>query len=78
MNLLFETESKTVPITKEMVRVAYRKVKSNQGSAGVEKPKTPLLTPPTTAPATNPVPITGAKATPPATPPTPTAAPTPA
>lgn len=37
MNLLFETESKTVPITKEMVRSAYRKVKSNQGSAGVDK-----------------------------------------
>lgn len=37
MNLLFETESKTVPITKEMVRAAYRKVKSNQGSAGVDR-----------------------------------------
>jgi RNA-directed DNA polymerase len=37
MNLLFETESKTVPITKEMVRSAYRKVKTNQGSAGVDK-----------------------------------------
>jgi retron-type reverse transcriptase len=37
MNLLFETESKTVPITKEMVRSAYRKVKSNQGSAGVDR-----------------------------------------
>lgn len=37
MNLLFETESKTVPITKEMVLAAYRKVKSNQGSAGVDK-----------------------------------------
>ena len=37
MNLLFETELKTVPITKEMVRSAYRKVKSNQGSAGVDK-----------------------------------------
>lgn len=37
MNLLFETESKTVPITKEMVRNAYKKVKSNQGSAGVDK-----------------------------------------
>jgi RNA-directed DNA polymerase len=37
MNLLFETESKTVPITKNMVREAYRKVKSNQGSAGVDK-----------------------------------------
>jgi RNA-directed DNA polymerase len=37
MNLLFETESKTVPITKNMVKEAYRKVKSNQGSAGVDK-----------------------------------------
>ena len=37
MNLLFETESKTVPISKEMVRAAYRKVKSNQGSAGVDR-----------------------------------------
>lgn len=37
MDLLFETESKTVPITKEMVRTAYRKVKSNQGSAGVDQ-----------------------------------------
>lgn len=37
MNLLFETESKTVPITKEMVRAAYRKVKSNHGSAGVDQ-----------------------------------------
>jgi group II intron reverse transcriptase/maturase len=37
MTLLFETESKTVPITKEMVRNAYKKVKSNQGSAGVDR-----------------------------------------
>ncbi len=37
MTLLFEAESKTVPITKEMVRSAYVKVKSNQGSAGVDK-----------------------------------------
>ena len=37
MNLLFETGSKTVPITKEMVRAAYRKVKSNNGSAGVDR-----------------------------------------
>lgn len=34
---MFETESKTVPITKEMVRASYRKVKSNQGSAGVDR-----------------------------------------
>jgi len=37
MNLLFETESKTVPITKEMVRAAYRKVKSNHGGAGIDE-----------------------------------------
>ena len=34
---MFETTSKTVPVTKEMVRDAYRKVKSNKGSAGVDK-----------------------------------------
>ena len=34
---LFETRSKTVPITKQMVREAYRKVKANHGSAGVDK-----------------------------------------
>lgn len=34
---MFETESKTVPITKEMVRAACHKVKFNQGSAGVDK-----------------------------------------
>jgi len=34
---MFETESKTVPITKQMVKEAYRKVKVNQGSAGVDK-----------------------------------------
>ena len=37
MNLLFGTESKTLPITKEMVKQAYRKVKSNHGSAGIDK-----------------------------------------
>lgn len=37
MNLLFETELKTVPITKEMVRAAFGKVKSNQGSAEVDR-----------------------------------------
>lgn len=36
MTDLFETQSRPVPITKEMVRAAYRKVKSNQGSAGVD------------------------------------------
>lgn len=34
---MFETKSTTVPITKEMVKEAYRKVKSNKGSAGVDK-----------------------------------------
>ncbi len=34
---MFETTSKTVPITKEMVRAAYRKVKSHKGAAGVDK-----------------------------------------
>ncbi|HLG26437.1 MAG TPA: group II intron reverse transcriptase/maturase [Paenisporosarcina sp.] len=34
---LFETKSRTVPITKQMVKEAYRKVKANQGSAGVDK-----------------------------------------
>lgn len=34
---MFETTSKTVPISKEMVKRAYRKVKSNHGSAGVDK-----------------------------------------
>jgi RNA-directed DNA polymerase len=34
---MFETKSKTVPITKEMVRIAYRKISANQGSAGVDK-----------------------------------------
>ena len=37
MNLLFETETKTLPITKAMVKAAYLKVKSNKGSAGVDK-----------------------------------------
>ncbi|MFA9212563.1 MAG: group II intron reverse transcriptase/maturase [Candidatus Methylacidiphilales bacterium] len=34
---MFETKSTTVPITKQMVKEAYRKVKSNQDSAGVDK-----------------------------------------
>jgi RNA-directed DNA polymerase len=34
---MFETKSTTVPITKEMVKEGYRKVKANQGSAGVDK-----------------------------------------
>src|SRR5882672_1334506 len=34
---MFETRTGTVPITKEMVKAAYRKVKANQGAAGVDK-----------------------------------------
>ena len=34
---MFETKSTTVPITQQMVKEAYRKVKINQGSAGVDK-----------------------------------------
>ena len=34
---MFETKSTTVPITKQMVKDAYRKVKSNQGSAGIDR-----------------------------------------
>lgn len=37
MSDLFETKSKPIPITKVMVWEAYRKVKSNQGSAGVDE-----------------------------------------
>ncbi len=37
MTELFETESRTIPITKDMVREAYRKVRSNKGSAGVDE-----------------------------------------
>lgn len=37
MTNLFETTSKPVSVTKQMVKEAYRKVKSNQGSAGVDK-----------------------------------------
>ena len=37
MTDLFETRSKPIPITKEMVWQAYRKVKSNKGSAGVDE-----------------------------------------
>lgn len=36
MTDLFETKSKPIPITKTMVREAYRKVKANRGSAGVD------------------------------------------
>ena len=34
---LFETKSKPIPITREMVRQAYRKVRNNKGSAGVDE-----------------------------------------
>ena len=37
MTDLFETKSKPIPITKDMVRQAYRKVRSNKGSAGVDE-----------------------------------------
>ena len=37
MKDLFETKSKPIPITKDMVREAYRKVRSNRGSAGVDE-----------------------------------------
>lgn len=37
MTNLFETKSKPIPITKDMVREAYRKVKANKGSAGVDE-----------------------------------------
>jgi RNA-directed DNA polymerase len=37
MTELFETQSKPIPITKDMVRNAYRKVFSNKGSAGVDE-----------------------------------------
>ena len=30
-------ETKSLPITREMVKKAYKKVKSNKGSAGVDK-----------------------------------------
>ncbi len=34
---MFETQTRTVPITKEMVKAAYRKVKANYGAEGVDK-----------------------------------------
>ncbi len=37
MTDLFEAKSKPIPITKDMVREAYRKVKSNKGNAGVDE-----------------------------------------
>lgn len=37
MITLFETKLKTVPITKQMVKEAYRKVSANKGSAGIDE-----------------------------------------
>lgn len=37
MNELFKTQSRSIPITKEMVWKAYCKVNSNKGSAGVDE-----------------------------------------
>jgi group II intron reverse transcriptase/maturase len=37
MTDLFETTSKPIPITKDMVREAYRKVRANKGSAGADE-----------------------------------------
>lgn len=34
---MFETRTSTVPITKEMVKAAYRKVKANHGASGVDQ-----------------------------------------
>ena len=34
---MFETRTGTVPITKEMVKAAYRKVRANHGAAGIDK-----------------------------------------
>lgn len=34
---MFETRTGTVPITKEMVKAAYREVKANHGAAGIDK-----------------------------------------
>lgn len=35
--MIFETKTRPIPITEEMVQLAYKKVKSNQGSAGIDK-----------------------------------------
>lgn len=35
--MIFENETKSVPITREMVWEAYKKVKSNGGSAGIDQ-----------------------------------------
>lgn len=36
MTDLFETTTKSIPITKDMVPEAYRKVRAKKGSAGVD------------------------------------------
>ena len=35
--MIFKEETKSIPITKEMVWEAYNKVKSNGGSAGIDQ-----------------------------------------
>jgi RNA-directed DNA polymerase len=37
MTDLFETKPRPIPITKDMVREAYRKVRANKGSAGIDE-----------------------------------------
>ena len=37
MTDLFETKSKPIPISKDMVMEAYRKVRANKGGAGVDE-----------------------------------------
>ena len=37
MRKIFEEKTKPLPISKEMVRKAYKKVKSNKGGAGIDK-----------------------------------------
>jgi RNA-directed DNA polymerase len=37
MTDLFETKSKTVPVTKQMVKQAYRKVKANKGRSVIDQ-----------------------------------------
>jgi len=37
--MIFKEQTKSVPITKEMVWESYKKVKSNGGSAGIDTRK---------------------------------------
>ena len=39
MRKIFEEKTKPLPISKEMVWKAYKKIKSNKGGAGVDKDK---------------------------------------